>query len=90
MQRHLRSPFEDVATRRRGSLRRRREVNELLNLFVRAQVALTELKERQEGQTLAEYGVVLGVITVLLVVVFTSLSDAIGGTINKVIGVLPK
>ena len=65
-------------------------MNELLNLFVRAQVALTALKERQEGQTMAEYGVVLGVITVLLVVVFTSLSGAIGGTINKVIGILPK
>ena len=71
-------------------LNRRREVNELLNLFVRAQIALMALKDRQDGQTMAEYGVVLGVITVLLVVVFTSLSGAIGGTIDKVIGILPK
>ncbi len=62
----------------------------MLNLYVRAQAALVTLKERQEGQTMAEYGVVLGVITVLLVVVFTSLGGAIEGTINKVIGILPK
>ena len=62
----------------------------MTNLFVRLHVALLNLRERQEGQTMAEYGVVLGVITVLLIVVFTSLSGAIGGTINKVIGILPK
>ena len=62
----------------------------MLNLFLRAHVALMNLRDRQDGQTMAEYGVVLGVITVLLIVVFTSLGGAIGGTIDKVIGVLPK
>ena len=72
-----------------------REVNsQVLKLFVNAQTLAVEaydaLRRREEGQTMAEYGVVLGVITVILVAVFTNLSTAITGTINKVIGVLPK
>jgi Flp pilus assembly pilin Flp len=66
----------------------------MLQVFVRAQTlaveALEGLRRREEGQTMAEYGVVLGVITVILVAIFTDLSTAITGTINKVIGVLPK
>jgi Flp pilus assembly pilin Flp len=46
--------------------------------------------KRQEGQTMAEYGVVLGVITVACVAVFTLLSGGITGALNKVIGILPK
>jgi len=40
---------------------------------------------REEGQTMAEYGVVLAVITVLTVAVFIALSAGIRGTINSVI-----
>jgi Flp pilus assembly pilin Flp len=39
----------------------------------------------EEGQTMAEYGVVLGVITVLTVGTFILLSDGIRGAITKVI-----
>jgi len=45
---------------------------------------------KQEGQTMAEYGVVLGVITVLAIGAFTLLSGGISGAINKVTSVLPK
>jgi Flp pilus assembly pilin Flp len=48
------------------------------------------LRHREEGQTMAEYGVVLAVITIGAVGVFTLLSGGITGAINKVIGVLPK
>lgn len=41
---------------------------------------------REEGQTMAEYAVVLGVITVAVVGVFTALSGGISGAINTVIG----
>jgi len=44
---------------------------------------------RQEGQTMAEYGVTLAVITVALLAVFTALSGGIQGAINRVIGFLP-
>ncbi|MGZ4317431.1 MAG: Flp family type IVb pilin [Gaiellaceae bacterium] len=43
---------------------------------------------KEEGQTMAEYGVVLAVIAVTAVVAFTALSGGITGTIDKVTGLL--
>ena len=43
----------------------------------------------EEGQTMAEYGVVLSVITLAVLAVFTALSGGVIGAINKVIGVIP-
>jgi Flp pilus assembly pilin Flp len=43
---------------------------------------------REEGQTMAEYAVVLAVITVATVAVFTALSGGIEGAINATIGKL--
>jgi Flp pilus assembly pilin Flp len=57
--------------------------SELLDVF-------RNLPEREEGQTMAEYGVVLAVITIGAVAVFTALSGGISGAINKVTGLLPK
>ena len=47
---------------------------------------LKTLRKREEGQTMAEYAVVLGVITVAVVGVFTALSGGISGALNTVIG----
>jgi Flp pilus assembly pilin Flp len=47
------------------------------------------LTHREDGQTMAEYGVVLAVITVALVGAFTVLSGHIGNAINGVSKVLP-
>ena len=44
---------------------------------------------KEEGQTMAEYGVVLAVITVGAVLAFTALSGGISGAINRVISFLP-
>ena len=44
---------------------------------------------KEEGQTMAEYGVVLAVITIGAVGVFTALSGGITKSINKVTGLLP-
>jgi Flp pilus assembly pilin Flp len=44
---------------------------------------------KEEGQTMAEYGVVLAVITVGAIVAFTALSGGITSAINKVTGFLP-
>jgi len=44
---------------------------------------------REDGQTMAEYGVVLAVITVATVAVFTALSGGITGAVNSVIDLLP-
>ena len=43
---------------------------------------------REEGQTMAEYAVILGVITPVLVLLFTSLSDPIVDRITTLIGYL--
>ena len=46
--------------------------------------------KREEGQTMAEYGVVLAVITAATVSAFTAFSDVgIQGAINRVIGIVP-
>jgi Flp pilus assembly pilin Flp len=44
--------------------------------------------KREEGQTMAEYAVVLAVITVATVAVFTALSGGISNAINNVTGLL--
>jgi Flp pilus assembly pilin Flp len=45
--------------------------------------------KREEGQTMAEYGVVLAVITAASVSIFTTFSTGVEGAINRVIGLLP-
>jgi Flp pilus assembly pilin Flp len=45
--------------------------------------------ERQEGQTMAEYGVVLAVITLAVVAVFAPLlADAVVDAVNRVVDIL--
>jgi Flp pilus assembly pilin Flp len=45
--------------------------------------------KRDEGQTMAEYGVVLAVIKVASVSVFTVLGGGVEGALNRVIGIFP-
>jgi Flp pilus assembly pilin Flp len=47
---------------------------------------LGSLLAREEGQTMAEYAVVLAVVTVATVAVFTALSGGISGALNNTIG----
>jgi Flp pilus assembly pilin Flp len=46
------------------------------------------LRKREEGQTMAEYAVVLGIITLAVVGVFTALAGGISGAIDAVKGVI--
>jgi Flp pilus assembly pilin Flp len=50
---------------------------------------LRDAGSRVEGQTMAEYGVTLAVITVALVAVFTALSGGIAAAVSRVIGFFP-
>ena len=45
--------------------------------------------KREHGQTMAEYGVVMAVITVASVSIFTALSGGVEGALNRVIGLFP-
>jgi Flp pilus assembly pilin Flp len=56
-----------------------------MNSFFKSTVALSR---REDGQTMAEYGVVLAVITLAVVVALAALSGAIGDALNAVAGVL--
>ena len=60
----------------------------MLKFFTFVQVAADSLRRREEGQTMAEYGVVLAVITVGIVATLTALSGGINGALTKVTGFL--
>ena len=59
----------------------------MLKLFVAIQSKLAEVRS-EEGQTMAEYGVVLAVITLVIVGTLLALSGAINGALEEVTGVL--
>jgi Flp pilus assembly pilin Flp len=50
--------------------------------------SLFALTSREDGQTMAEYGVVLAVITIGIVVALTALSGGISAALNAVTGIL--
>ena len=59
----------------------------MLQLFISLQNRLAGLRN-EEGQTMAEYGVVLAVITLVIVATLLLLSGAINTALSKVITVL--
>ena len=67
---------------------RRREVNAVL-LYDFAQRFFARF-QREEGQTMAEYAVVLAVVTLLVIGAITLLSTNIGTEISKIAGILTK
>ena len=60
----------------------------MLNVFVSIQNRLAMMRD-ERGQTMAEYGVVLAVITIGAIVAFTALSGGISKAINNVTSLLP-
>jgi Flp pilus assembly pilin Flp len=65
----------------------------MLKLFTFAQVhaadAVAALRKREEGQTMAEYGVVLAVITLAVIGAITLLSTHVRNAITSVANILP-
>ena len=59
----------------------------MLKVFVQFQNRLAMLRD-EHGQTMAEYGVVLAVIALIVVVALTALSGAISGTLDRVSALL--
>ena len=49
---------------------------------------LVELSKREDGQTMAEYGVVLAVITLGILVALTALSGGISAALDSVTAIL--
>jgi Flp pilus assembly pilin Flp len=73
----------DAARAGVNSIRRRWTV--FASLFSK----FSTLLRREDGQTMAEYGIALAVITIAAVGVFTALSGGIQGAINNVTSILP-
>ena len=69
-----------LLARRKARLIQRREVNQVLRLF--------NALKREEGQTMAEYGVVLAVITIAVFGALALLSGNIVNAINRVAAVI--
>jgi Flp pilus assembly pilin Flp len=61
----------------------------MLKLLTFVQVAAASLRTREEGQTMAEYGVVLAVITLAVIGAITLLADNVRGALESVANVLP-
>jgi Flp pilus assembly pilin Flp len=61
----------------------------MLKLFAFVQSWAESLEKREEGLTMAEYGVVLAVITLIVVGSITLLSGAIASAIDSVTAILP-
>ena len=61
----------------------------MLKLFTFVQVAADSLRRREEGQTMAEYGVVLAVITLAVIAAITLLAGNVSNALNSVANILP-
>jgi Flp pilus assembly pilin Flp len=65
----------------------------MLKLFAFTQTFATStadaLRRREEGQTMAEYGIMLAVITPFIIAAIGLLSGNISNTIGQVAGILP-
>jgi Flp pilus assembly pilin Flp len=61
----------------------------MLKLSVFMQVAADSLHQSEEGQTMAEYGVVLAVITLTVIAAITLLAGNVSNAFDAVAGVLP-
>jgi Flp pilus assembly pilin Flp len=72
------SRSRSASARRKARLIRRREVNQVLKLFAAF--------KREEGQTMAEYGVVLAVITIAVFGALALLSGNIVNALTRVAG----
>lgn len=65
----------------------------MLKLFVFTQAfadsTVDALRRREDGQTMAEYGVVLAVITIAVIGAITLLSDNVRSALENVAAILP-
>ena len=60
----------------------------MLNLIAYLTVAFTDLKEREEGQGLVEYSLILAFVSMLSIAALTALSDGINGVFTTITGAL--
>lgn len=78
------SNFLAAGQRRPSTAQRRKEGSEVSKRYHQ----LVALRKREDGQTMAEYGVVLAVITVAVIAALTLLSGNIEAAITRIAGAI--
>ena len=63
-----------------------REVRDLSKLITR----LYQWYQDQKGQGMVEYGLIIALVAIALIVALGAMSGAIGGTFNKITGQMPQ
>jgi Flp pilus assembly pilin Flp len=63
-------------------------VNQLLKHFCSLQIALMNLRDREEGQTMAEYALVLALIAAVTAAVFTGLGGAVKTKLTEITSIV--
>jgi pilus assembly protein Flp/PilA len=66
------------------ALRRRRQVEMLLSLPIRARLAVAALRDREEGQALVEYALLLSLIAVVSIGILTILGTQVSNIFQSV------
>jgi len=67
-----------------AALRRRTQVEILRSLHVRAYLAVAALRDREEGQALVEYALLLSLIAVVSIGILTALGESVSKIFSSV------
>jgi pilus assembly protein Flp/PilA len=67
-----------------AALRRRTQVEMLRSLPIRAYLAVAALRDREEGQALVEYALLLSLIAVVSIGILTALGTSVSSIFSKV------
>jgi pilus assembly protein Flp/PilA len=67
-----------------AALRRRTQVEMLRSLPMRAYLAVVALRDREEGQALVEYALLLALIAVVSIGILTTLGTSVSSIFSKV------
>jgi pilus assembly protein Flp/PilA len=67
-----------------AALKRRTQVEMLRSLPIRAYLAVAALRDREEGQALVEYALLLSLIAVVSIGILTALGKSVSGIFSQV------
>jgi Flp pilus assembly pilin Flp len=67
-----------------AALKRRTQVEMLRSLPIRAYLAVSALRDREEGQALVEYALLLSLIAVVSIGILTALGKSVSGIFSQV------
>ena len=60
----------------------------MLYVFQRLDIALRNLRDREEGQTLVEYALIIALVSIALIAALQALTGALNGVFSRVSSVL--